>query len=514
MSSTLHSGELKTTSAEELRHFREVLAAANYTGACHTEFLTPFELVAPRNVPHLVRISAPKSQLKTLVLMFLFGVPTDAAAARDAVQPVQLESLEQMGLLKLEAGVATAKVSLVPFGNLVLAVDLHEKIYNGAPSDVVMGMTQSTLELGNITIRKPSRKTLDFGTGSGIQAFLAAAHSDRVYAVDCSSRALNFARFSAALNGISNIEFIEGNGFDAVRGLRFDLIVANPPFAVTPERRYVYRDSGMHLDAFAESLIRRAPEFLEESGFFQCQCDWVHIAGGNWQERLSHWVHGSGCNAWIIRQQTLAPPVYAEAWIRSTEQDDHATAFRLCEEWSDFYRRENVEAISTGFICLRRAAGRSNWLRIDDPVGEISDGSGASIELGFALRDFLETVRNDEALLQAKLRTSPDVRLAREAAWSVNGWQGVKSKIGLSRGLSYTASIDPPVATLIAHCDAQHTLAELMTQMGSSLGVAIERLIPATMPLVRQLIERGFLLPASMIANSPNQQHRLDHWSF
>ena len=227
----------------------------------------------------------------------------------------------------------------------------------------------------------------------------------------------------------------------------------------------------------------------------------MHIAGGNWQDRISTWIDGSGCDAWIVRQQTLPSVVYAEGWIRATEQDDHAAALRLCEEWSAFYRRERVEAISTGFICLRRAGGRTNWLRIDDPPGEICEEAGESIALGFALRDFLETARTDEALLQTKLRTSPDVRLAREAAWSPNGRQGVESKIGLARGLSYTAGIDAPVANLMAHCDGNHTLSELMTQMGTGLGVAVERLVPATVPLVRQLIERGFLLPATMIAD-------------
>src|SRR5215813_1211385 len=383
MATAVRSGELKVASIDDLRRFREVLAAANYTGSGHTHLLSTFELATPRNVPHLLRIAGAESQLKTLVLMFLFGIPTDSELARVAVHPVLLEELEEMGLLELNTGVVRAKVSLVPFGNLIVAADLQEKIYSGAPSDAVMGMTQSALELGNITIRRRSRKTLDFGTGSGILGFLTAAHSDRVYGIDCSPRALNLARFSAALNGISNIEFIEGDGFNAVPGLRFDLIIANPPFAVTPESRYVYRDSGMHLDAFAESLIRRAPEFLEEGGFFQCQCDWVHIASESWEERLAGWVAGTGCDGWIIRQQTLSPAVYAEGWIRSTEQDDRAGILRLCEEWNAFYRREKVEAISTGFICLRRTGGNANWLRIDDPPGEIAEGSGDAILLGF-----------------------------------------------------------------------------------------------------------------------------------
>lgn len=502
MPSAPHSGELNATKVEDLRRFREVLAAANYTGPGHTEFLKPYELASPRNIPHLLRIAGPECQLKTLVLMFVFGIATEAAAARKAVDPVPLEVLEEMGLLRLEAGVAIANVALVPFDQLVLAVDLQEKVYGGAPADLVMGMTRSTLELGSITARRWSSKTLDFGSGSGIQGFLAAAHSGQVYGVDCSPRAVNFSRFSAALNGIFNIEFIEGNGFDAVPGLRFNLIVANPPFAVTPQRRYVYRDSGMHLDAFAESLVRRAPEFLEEDGLFQCQCDWVHIAGTNWQERLSGWIEGSGCDVWIISQQTLSPAVYAEAWIRATEQDDHATAIRLCGEWSDFYRKERVEAISTGFICLRRSSGRSNWLRIDERPGDISEDAGDSILLGFALRDFLESMRTDEDLLDVKLRVSPDARLTRQAAWSPQGWQGLNSKIALARGLSYEANIDTPIANLVTRCDGEQTLDQLLAEMGKMLGVALERLVPATLPLVRQLIERGFVLPATMMSNS------------
>jgi hypothetical protein len=72
--------------------------------------------------------------------------------------------------------------------------------------------------------------------------------------------------------------------------------------------------------------------------------------------------------------------------------------------------------------------------------------------------------------------------------------------------LSYTANIDAPVATLIAHCDGQATLAQLMTKMSDGLGVTVERLVPAILPLVRQLIERGFLLPPTMMANSQNHQ--------
>ncbi|MGQ0766183.1 MAG: class I SAM-dependent rRNA methyltransferase [Gemmatimonadota bacterium] len=55
-----------------------------------------------------------------------------------------------------------------------------------------------------------------------------------VVAVDSSGEALARARRNAALNGLSNIDFVEGNAFDLLReweraGERFDTIVVDPP---------------------------------------------------------------------------------------------------------------------------------------------------------------------------------------------------------------------------------------------------------------------------------------------
>ena len=75
------------------------------------------------------------------------------------------------------------------------------------------------------------------GPGCGIQALLAAKHSERVVATDVNPRALAFAAFNAALNGIDKIEFRLGDGFAPVEGESFDLIVSNPPYVISPMPR-------------------------------------------------------------------------------------------------------------------------------------------------------------------------------------------------------------------------------------------------------------------------------------
>ena len=50
-----------------------------------------------------------------------------------------------------------------------------------------------------------------------------------------------------------------GDRFDPVAGERFELIVANPPFVISPSRRYLFRDSGLPVDELCRSIVRAAP---------------------------------------------------------------------------------------------------------------------------------------------------------------------------------------------------------------------------------------------------------------
>jgi release factor glutamine methyltransferase len=71
---------------------------------------------------------------------------------------------------------------------------------------------------------------LDWGTGSGAIALALADETDlRVTAVDRSTEALDVARGNALRLGLT-VEFVESDGFAAVRGRAFDVIVANPPY--------------------------------------------------------------------------------------------------------------------------------------------------------------------------------------------------------------------------------------------------------------------------------------------
>jgi release factor glutamine methyltransferase len=79
-------------------------------------------------------------------------------------------------------------------------------------------------------------RVLDMGTGSGVNAILAASKGAEVVAVDISPQAVKAARANARRNSVA-VEVRQSDLFGRVNG-RFDLIVFDPPF-----RWFAPRDS-------------------------------------------------------------------------------------------------------------------------------------------------------------------------------------------------------------------------------------------------------------------------------
>lgn len=96
----------------------------------------------------------------------------------------------------------------------------------------VMPITGMHDLLGNAVLAevRESDRVLDMGTGSGVNAILAAGTARRVLAVDVNPVAVAAARDNAAANGVADrVEVRESDVFGAVDG-EFDLIVFDPPY--------------------------------------------------------------------------------------------------------------------------------------------------------------------------------------------------------------------------------------------------------------------------------------------
>ena len=348
---------LEFKNASHCESIRTVLNQVGYHDQAILELMGGNDVssVAARDPAEQLYRTRGGSPLEVLVRLFLIGVPVERDIVSRALRPTALEAWIQAGLLIEEddPGQLSGAVNLLPFDGLLLAFDTRASLKAGQ-EDFVMGLGKSSLTLANLTVRTPSRRTLDLGAGGGIQALLAARHSQKVIATDRNPRAVRFARFNAQLNEIDHLEAREGDLFEPVAGEKFDLVVTNPPFVISPERQYIYRDSGLKGDEVCQAIVRQVPALLEEGGYCVMLCNWTHLRGQDWRQRLEGWWRDTGCDALVLRSETTSSEVYATTWIKHTELAQPHDFIHRLEQWKQYYDHQGIEQISAGVIVLRR----------------------------------------------------------------------------------------------------------------------------------------------------------------
>ena len=417
-------------------------------------------------------------------------VGTDEAAA--SVAPIPVEHLAAAGLFETGPRGVRARVGLATHLDLVLAHDLPDPERLTLEADHVLGTNAPAVTLDCLTVRRPSRATLDLGVGGGVQSLRAAAHSDRVVAVDKNPRAIAFARFNARLNGVAGVDFREGDLFAPVAGERFDLVVCNPPYVISPDSRYVFQDGGRPGDTLTEEVVRRAPEYLEEGGFATILVNWALRAGQPWQEPLRRWVEGNGCDAWLLHGDTEDGLTYAALWNRGLAAGDYGSAI---DRWTDYYREAGIAAIGMGAVILRRRAGGHNWIRADamphDPVKPCHE----QILRVFSVQDRLSALPSDEAILAQAFRVAEDHVITQKLRRSGDEYAVEESGIQLTGGLAFRGNIDSYTLHLLSRCDGTRALADVVDELAHKGSADRVRIAAVVAEAARGLAGLGFLIP-------------------
>ena len=115
---------------------------------------------------------------------------------------------------------------------------------------------------------RPGDKVLDLGTGTGIQAVVAAEQARKVIATDINPKAVYYAGKNARLNGVKEkIELKSGDLFNPVQNERFDLIIWNAPYLPLNPHSVLEMSwcSGQNQELI-EKFLREAKNHLTEQG--------------------------------------------------------------------------------------------------------------------------------------------------------------------------------------------------------------------------------------------------------
>lgn len=478
----------------ESREVRDFFRAAGYTTAALQNRFHSLEIPA-LHVLRLYYSGVPlgESPLDLLIRWFWIGLPVDAALTAATLPRRILDLLLKAGVLCEHEGHFTPAVRLSPFAEFLVASDHAIRSSGSLIGDTILWPNPTTLLGYHMSMRSPVARALDIGTGSGILALHAAQFSNEVVATDLNPRARDFCRFNAALNQLPNVEFRQGSAFEPVAGERFDLILANPPFFVTPSLRRMFSDNSMELDGFCRMLIQQAPEHLNEGGYCQMLLEWTELEGQPWPDRLKEWFGGIGCDASILALYSRSAAEYAMLRVYEDHEELNLEAQAAqTVEWQAYFREKQVKAIHGGIAILRKRAG-DNWLRMEELHTLPTRPFGDAVRRMFDNRDTLEQRGTDDDLLCACPALPSGAKLHTRSAISAGAWKPISVELDSGDGLGHTLPLQPDVADFVALCDGLVPLNQHTASLAARLHADPAVVGRECCAVIRQLAERNLI---------------------
>jgi SAM-dependent methyltransferase len=282
----------------------------------------------------------PGDAVDTLVELWVDGRPVALERLRAHLPEAAIDAAVEMGLAEPADGALTARVCLLPCGGKLLATD--RALRNRALNQVMFLWSESYL-LAGLVKRSPRRRAIDLGTGSGVHALLASDHAREVVAVDVNPRALAFAAFNGALNGVSNVEYVRSDLLTAVEG-PCDLLLANPPYAPDAAARAGdnFWSGGLDGTELLQRIVAALPERLEAGGACHINALFPNPPGTRIRDHFDRWLGGAG--RWQVVDHTWPVPHYQDLLSEQPYQGDKS-AWRF------------------GVVSLRAAPDGQGWWR-------------------------------------------------------------------------------------------------------------------------------------------------------
>lgn len=360
--------------APALRVVRRALAAG--AGADSTSSDRPSPATGAANTSSAA--NAPQGsdvagyKVAVLTALFMLGEPVGAAALETALPRTGVAGALAIGLV-VPTQSASGEQLYAPAVDLRpheaedahgsvrwwVASDLGELVTGQALApDHVLGIGRAGLTLAALTPRKPVETALDLGVGCGIQTLYLLRHVRQVVATDISARALEFTAFNVALAGVDSarVQLRQGNLLEPVAGQRFDLIVSNPPFVITPPSvrqaglpLMEYRDAG---GPILPALVRGLEDHLNPDGVAVMLGNWEHREGTSWRTSVNQWI-GKSLDAWIIQREVQDPVEYAAMWLRDgglTPERSGVAFENALAAWQEDFDSRQVSGVGMGYL--------------------------------------------------------------------------------------------------------------------------------------------------------------------
>jgi SAM-dependent methyltransferase len=298
----------------------------------------------------------------TLLDLFIDGNPVTIDQFRTNFSSAFLDFAVEMRLAEKNGRFLESKVSLFPIYGKYIVSDRAAK---NISINQVMWLWGESFLLGGLVNRSHQRKrAIDLGTGSGVHAILASDHCREVVAVDINPRAIEFAKFNAALNSVENIEFVLSDLFNSV-DRTCDLLVANPPYAPDSAARAGdnFWSGGLEGTELLGRIVGAIPSKLDAGGVCHINALYPNPRGTTIREHFDRWL-GGRANFYEVLDLTWPVPRYEDLFSERPFTGDKSS-------WR--FGVVSIRRTRSGNGWWKEVAGKTLFFRNDGSCSVVAD---------------------------------------------------------------------------------------------------------------------------------------------
>ncbi len=416
-----------------------------------------------------VRLDALEPVLALLIRLLIMADPLPAAEVEARVEPSALSSFLALDVLRrtsMADGAATrgSTVLLYPVAGTLVASDRGEAfadIGEHPLEDVVFpALYHGTLRFLGLLPCTAADDALDLCAGSGIGALVLSRHARRVVAADITARAVHFGRFNQLLNECQNVDIVQGDLYEPVKGRSFDVIAAHPPYVPAESVTQVYRDGGLTGEAIVQRIVEGLPEYLRPGGTMYMMCAAWDTADAPFERRVRSWLGVTEQEfdvVFAVQGQTSAS-AFAENLAERAE--GKAKAART--DWARVFAEAGLRQYANGALVVRRAdaAGAGRPVTCRPQLMDATTGTDFPWLLAR-----LRWLRAQEALgtlattlLPARARLAPYARLTVVYQGQPRGPAPAEVVLHSARPFGASIKLDPWMLGVVMRLDGERTV--------------------------------------------------------
>lgn len=339
-----------------LKCFNDRLIAHGYSenNICSLLEIETLQGLEPTYIYYYNKHKIGQGCLEDLVRLFLLRASLKKERIIEIIGECCFQMLCSLEIIIPRGNMFASRVDIYCVNEFFIATDHRYMLYeeDKIHENPVMYVGMDSLGLVHTVPRYLSESTLDLCTGSGVQAITASCYSEKVIGIDINPRAIRFARFNAQLNGVTNVQFIEGDLYTPVSTHRFDTILANPPFVPSPDHNLGFRDGGNNGEELLEAIISHAKFHLSEHGQLFIVTDLVNVF--EYENKLKTWLGTMKADKLLLTTADRNDILFSVPHCHYPFKQTFEQYNDELDTWIKNFKASNILSVNFGYVLIKK----------------------------------------------------------------------------------------------------------------------------------------------------------------